>query len=35
MIRKLWRVLWPWLVYTAFWAAWGLILVVSLKSRGF
>ncbi len=35
MIRKLWRALRAWLVYIAFWALWGLILVLWLKSRGF
>ena len=35
MIRKLWRVLLPWLLYAAFWATLGTILVVWLSARGF
>jgi len=35
MIRKLWKALWPWLVYIAFWALLGLACVVYLKSQGF
>ena len=35
MIRKLWRVLVPWLWYIAFWVLWGLILVLWLRYRGF
>jgi len=35
MIRKLWRVLLPWLPYVGFWAVLGLILVIYLNARGF